>query len=1062
MLPIFWLSPMVSVISTAQTACPAILSTVTQQACDYASSTDLTIEQTGGILNDDPQSAGYGIRIGSSLSAMLENNGEITVIRPVGAGAGIGVEFASITATGNIINNGQVTVSKSDGNDSVIGFKGADINGSIENFGDISITANNNLATARGIVVANLNNGGQILNQGDINTTTDAGGLAGSALGIVIANIALGAGVTNTGKLISTATASNQAEAEGIRIDTLNGSIDNSGVINVTASTSNSSGSVSTQGTSFGIVVTKIEGTGTITNSGTITASDLSALMGISNQDVAGIKVGRVSSDNVTIRNSGTITAEASSDGIMAYALDINNIFSGQSTATIINSSSGLLDGDLRIVGDLSLENSGAVIGGGIIGGDYNITATGLHLINAKSTSNYDQLSVAGEVTIAAGGAVGVNVDTDTQAYVIGGETYQDVISAGTLSVVGPLASDTGSIIWQAVAVDDASNNIDVTVGLVTQANIASGQVVNEGIQFALRVPDTGGVEPVTINNAGIIEGDVNLGDSVLNMQGQSSAVNGRISGVTGSGININGLFTSGGTIGVDQITINNGGNFTPLHTITSAVQNDGVLTIAAGNRAQISGSYTQNANGVLAIGANSSADYGQLAVIGNADFSAGKQLTVNVGGNQSLAANTVLVDVVSAGSITVGDITITDNSQFLDFEAVIDGATIDVVTSTGTSAVDIINVASVTSKNNVAGAVGVAKVIDQLVVKGVDGQLGQLITTLDAIDDVERLGESIAQLMPRAYVTEQVIGELVNSVQQRVLAIRAGTTARRPDGISPTEQDWWLKAFGTRGDQDEIDGVNGYNIDSYNLSVGYDKNVTDNAVMGLAFNYTEADIDSDEANASRLTIEGYQLSAYLSYALDESTFVDTIVMLGINNNDSRRRVNIGEIDGVGRGDFDSKYGRLYGALGRDYPMNQQFTLTPIVSLLYTYIDENGYNETGLGDIGLAVKKRDAEFAVAEFSIAGRYVLNAHHHFNTTAGFGYELLSTDTTIDASFIGDSAVFQTKGSDRSPEEYTVGLGYQFIANDKLSVNLNFDYEVAQGYDNQMLSATALYLW
>jgi hypothetical protein len=1060
-LPLLSLWLIVSAASSAQTACPAILSTV-NQACNYSGNIDLTIEQAGGVLNDDPQSAGYGIRIGSSLSAMLENNGEITVIRPVGAGAGIGVEFASITATGNIINNGQVTVSENDGIDSVIGFKGADINGSIENFGDISVTANNNLATALGIVVANLNNGGQILNQGDINTTTGAGGLAGSALGIDIANIALGAGVTNTGKLISTATASNQAEAEGLRVDTLNGSIDNSGVINVTASTSNSSGSVSTQGTAFGIVVNKIEGTGTITNSGTITASDLSALMGISNQDVAGIQIGRVSSDNVTIRNSGTITAEASSDGIMAYALDINSDFPGQSTATIVNSSSGLLDGDLRIVGDISLENSGTIIGGGTIGGDYNITATGLHLVNAKSTTSYDQLSVAGGVSIAANGAVGVNVDTDTQAYVIGGQTYQDVISAGTLSVVGPLASDTGSIIWQAVAVDDASNNIDVTVGLVTQADIAPGQVVNEGNQFALRVPDTGGLEPVTINNAGIIEGDVNLGDSVLNMQGQSSAVNGRISGVTGSSININGLFTSGGSIGVDRITINNGGNFTPLHTITSAVQNDGVFTIAAGNRAQISGSYTQNANGVLAIGANSSADYGQLVVTGNADFSAGKQLTVNVGGNQSFAANTVLADVVSAGSITAGDIAINDNSQFLDFDAVIDGATIDVVTSTGSSAVDIINVASVTSKNNVAGAVGVATVIDQLIVKGVDGQLGQLITTLDAIDDVERLGESIAQLMPRAYVTEQVIGELVNSVQQRVLTIRAANSVRQTDGSSPTGQDWWLKAFGTRGEQDEIDGVNGYDIDSYNLSIGYDKKVNDSIVMGLAFNYTEADIDSDEINASRLSIEGYQLSAYLSYALDEATFVDAIVMLGANDNDSRRKIAIGEIDGIGSGDFDSRYGRLYAAVGRDHLLNQQFTLTPIVSLLYTYIEEDSYNETGLGDIGLAVNKRDAEFAVAELAVAGNYALNAHHHFSATAGFGYELLSTDTTIDASFIGDSTVFQTNGAERAPEEYTIGLGYKFIADDQLTVNVNYDYEAAQGYKNQMLSATARYLW
>jgi outer membrane autotransporter protein len=309
---------------------------------------------------------------------------------------------------------------------------------------------------------------------------------------------------------------------------------------------------------------------------------------------------------------------------------------------------------------------------------------------------------------------------------------------------------------------------------------------------------------------------------------------------------------------------------------------------------------------------------------------------------------------------------------------------------------------------------------------------------------------------------SQQLLGQLSNAVSQRITASRSGSSGASAGDPLLADQHWWVKTVGTRAEQEEIDRINGYDLDSYSLTIGYDGKINDDLVVGAAFSYTDADIDGDTITSNRLAIEGYQLSAYLTYALDETTFVDALASFGSNSNESRRQIAIGDINGVGSADYDSWYGRLYGAVGRDYALSEQFTLTPTVSLAYTYIDEDSYTEKGLGDIGLAVKGRDADFAVAALNLAGSYRLNEQHRFSADVGFGYQLLSTDSVVASSFIGGGAVFKTKGPDRAPENYRLGLGYQLNANERLTVNINYDYEAAQGFDNQLLSATARYLW
>jgi uncharacterized protein with beta-barrel porin domain len=986
-------------------------------------------------------------------------------------GAGI-FAYGNVYDSAKLINEGTIKVAANvvSSNDALAKAKGITIEGVysgglVENSGLIDLKASGDYeAKAFGIKLDGFVDGAALVinsASGTINAeaTIDDGSSYAWALGIFADDNVYGTGVvTNDGDIDVKASAvgdTGSAFATGMYVSGNlydGGQLVNGGTIVANATVEGASESAYARG----IYVDTVYGGGSITNSGSIEVSASGA-----NANATGILIDALDQSGAAVINSGTIRATANGASAFAYSLNINNGKGGTSdTGLVVNAVGGLLDGDLLVGGLVSVSNSGTIIAGGSIGGDYDVSATGTHLVDGVSASDYSQLVVGGTATFDDGAIVGVNVDTDLAEYVAGGETYDNVISAGTLSVAGSLASDTGSIIWEAGAVDDGLNGIDVTVGLVEEANIAIGDVINEGSQFALRVPDTGGAAPVTINNAGTIDGAVSLGDSVLNLQGNSSLVNGDVTGVAGSIVNVDGTFASAGVFTVGGFNINSGGDFTQGHTITSAVRNEGTLNIAAGTKATIDGSYTQGDDGVLSIGVNSASDYGQLEVSGAADLSANSTVTLKVSVDETLSNNETLEDVVSAGSLTVGTIEVVDDSLFWDFKATVDGSTIDITTDRGITALEAIQAA------DLGFAEGVARVIDELIAGGTDGDLNELISALDSLEDPEELVRAVAQLVPiligqGSQVAKQIIGQIGNLVSQRMSSgrVKGGVSSGDP---MMADAHVWAKVLGTKAEQGEIDGIPGYDADSYSFTLGFDGDINDDTLVGLAFTYSEADIDGDTIANSQMDIEGYQLTGYASYTLDESAFVDVLVTVGSNSNETSRQVNIDTINLAAKADYDSWFTRVYSAIGRDYQVNEQLTITPMLSLGYTYIDEDSYTEKGLGDVGLDVEGRDEESAVAGLEILGVYDVDDQNRITTHVGMGYEMLSDSTIVSSSFIGGGSVFKTEGPDRDPENYRFGVGYELNASDSLELRVNYDYEAADEYDNQILSATARWMW
>jgi outer membrane autotransporter protein len=278
--------------------------------------------------------------------------------------------------------------------------------------------------------------------------------------------------------------------------------------------------------------------------------------------------------------------------------------------------------------------------------------------------------------------------------------------------------------------------------------------------------------------------------------------------------------------------------------------------------------------------------------------------------------------------------------------------------------------------------------------------------------------------------------------------------TRRLLDVRAEHDQNLWFRPFGTTGSQDDEDNFPGYDIDSYGMVIGYDTNVNPEWNLGVAFAYSETQVESDSSQIDdKIDTDSYTGALYAYWSGADKTYVDMMVTGGAASNDTSRQTGAGKAEG----DYDSWYTRLSSEIGRGYAVNDKMTLIPSVNVSYTYVDLDSYDESGAGGSNLSVDSSDAESLI--FGIDGKmaYAMSAGALLTAHVGAGYDALTDEVEVSASFVGGGAPFTTEGD--SPEEALVlaGVGAEFIASDKIEIHFNYEYEYRDSFDNNLLAAT-----
>ena len=488
--------------------CPLTISSSIAGVCTFNTNSSVTVTNTGtvqGIAMNSYQPSNSFITIdtggvitgggnaisltgNSVLSGSISNSGSIT-----GANNGIGI-FTSATVSGGITNSGTINGGATAG----IGLFSATVNGGISNSGSISSSQVGILIAAGSSSSIALISNPSTLNGGISNTgsiiATDANGFgigvfsnASIAGGISNAGTITGGSTSGAGITVNAASVANGISNNGaingylgiviVNGSTVSGDISNSGTITAplaagigVISGSTVSGDISNSGTinaNTGIGVSNATISGGISNSGTIQGSTYA--VHITDSSVSGLDIigqhARLIGNVLATGTAVNITSGAVFTSEGAFNVDTFNIASG----AVFNMANEIAAaGGVHNAGTLSTASGTTQT----IAGNYTQETNGVYRLGATSVSNYGKLHATGQASLAASGAI--NVQVQPGALFHNGDVLTNVISGDTF--VAPTNGYTvtdNSFIYQFIANTNTTNGVDLSTEINPSASLA-------------------------------------------------------------------------------------------------------------------------------------------------------------------------------------------------------------------------------------------------------------------------------------------------------------------------------------------------------------------------------------------------------------------------------------------------------------------------------------------------------------------------------------------------------------------------------------------------------------
>ena len=271
-------------------------------------------------------------------------------------------------------------------------------------------------------------------------------------------------------------------------------------------------------------------------------------------------------------------------------------------------------------------------------------------------------------------------------------------------------------------------------------------------------------------------------------------------------------------------------------------------------------------------------------------------------------------------------------------------------------------------------------------------------------------------------------------------------------------DERFWVKPFGSWADQDDDNGVSGFDSETWGLAFGVDSVRNNNLRVGAAFAYANSNVDSNSDIAPHdLDIDAYQLVLYGSYNVAKDTEINFQFDAGVNKNRSNRTIAF--TNTVADAKFDSYFAHAGVGVGRTYAINEKTSITPSVRADYTWIKEESYSESGAGLLNLDVSSRDIEELV--FSVDGKltHAINDNATFTARLGVGYDAINEDSSITSAYAGaPGSPFVTEGVEPDPWIGRAGLGLIYTLNNGTEITANYNVDVRNKFNNQSASIKA----
>ena len=242
-----------------------------------------------------------------------------------------------------------------------------------------------------------------------------------------------------------------------------------------------------------------------------------------------------------------------------------------------------------------------------------------------------------------------------------------------------------------------------------------------------------------------------------------------------------------------------------------------------------------------------------------------------------------------------------------------------------------------------------------------------------------------------------------------------------------------WVKGFGYFGDQGAQGAFLGYSSRILGAMLGYDVPISDDTRAGLGIGYAHSAIEG-MTFISSTGINTYQATAYIAHE-DGTWFADGDLSYGWDNYSGMRQISFTGLNRTANARYSGGDFTGYLTAGRHIAVDD-FTVTPLFSLQTSFLNLDGYTETGAGDIDLQVAAQNYTFLESGLG------MSVARHFEMGEGSDllpeihvkwlHELLNQNLQNTASFTAaGSTSFVTSGLNAAQDTLNLGAGVTLIS-------------------------------
>jgi outer membrane autotransporter protein len=379
---------------------------------------------------------------------------------------------------------------------------------------------------------------------------------------------------------------------------------------------------------------------------------------------------------------------------------------------------------------------------------------------------------------------------------------------------------------------------------------------------------------------------------------------------------------------------------------------------------------------------------------------------------------------------------------------------------SYGTGYKDIIITAS--GNTNAAAATGTnGKAVSAIAsYSGTNAAMQSLSNAVNNLTSDTEIQKAGAQLRPEVNggTTQASLGatnQALGTIQIRSDGVR--TAAADQTGISSGETlrglGVWGQGFGSYASQDRRQDVDGYTAGTYGLAFGADARVLDAVRVGVSFAYARTNVDdTGSRDGSGQKINSYIGSLYGTYTAN-SWYVDGALTYGRHDYDATRVVNFtGATPQVAKASFA---GQQYGAKAEfGYPLSVgPAVVTPLASLAYNRLNQDGYTETGAAGANLTVGSSATDSVRSglggkvstTIAQAGEWNIKP----NARAMWLHEFSGSAPDQTSTFVAGGSSFTTSGITVAQEHFNLGVGLDVASVRNTTVSAKYDADLSDRY-------------